>query len=157
MKRHQSLIPISRQHHAGLLTARLLQHGAPPYKGMPATPDARRAYILHFYEEHLQTHFALEEATAFLVAAAVSANLQQQAAQLQAEHRQLQELIQALPDITPAVLPDALHKVGQLLEQHIRQEERVFFEHLQQELTDAELQTLEKQVAQHLPKPGRGL
>ncbi|GAB3529230.1 hypothetical protein GCM10027443_08130 [Pontibacter brevis] len=150
MKRHQSLIPISRQHHGGLLTARLLQHGAPPYKGMPTTAVAKRDYVLQFYEEHLQPHFALEETTVFALAGTFSLNLKQQAQQLQAEHRQLEELIQALPQAADIALPDKLHEVGQLLEQHIRQEERVFFEQLQQELPEAELQRLEKQVEQHL-------
>ena len=150
MKRHQSLIPISRQHHGGLLTARLLQHGAPPYKGMPATAAAKRDYVLQFYEEHLQPHFKLEEATVFAFAGNVSDNLKQQAAHLQAEHQQLAELIQALPQATETALPDQLHEVGQLLEQHIRQEERVFFEQLQQELPEAGLQHLEEQVKQHL-------
>ena len=150
MKRHESLIPISRQHHGGLLTARLLQHGAPPYKGMPTTADAKRAYVLQFYEEHLQPHFALEETTVFALAAACAGDLEQQAVRLQAEHRQLEELIQALPRATAAALPDQLHEVGQLLEQHIRQEERVFFEQLQQEIPEDKLQLLQEQVMQHL-------
>ncbi|RDV13174.1 hemerythrin domain-containing protein [Pontibacter diazotrophicus] len=149
MKRHQSLQPISRQHHGGLLTARLLQHGAPPYKGMPTTHAAKREYVLQFYKEHLQPHFALEEATVFALAGAFSANLKQQAEQLQAEHRQLEELIKALPQTTDTALPDKLHEVGQLLERHIRQEERVFFEQLQQELPADKLRLLEEQVLQH--------
>ena len=150
MKRHQSLIPISRQHHGGLLTARLLQHGAPPYKGMPTTAAAKRDYVLQFYEEHLQPHFALEEATVFALACTFSDKLKQQVLRLKADHRQLEQLLGALPQVTAAALPDKLHEVGQLLEQHIRQEERVFFEQLQQELPDAELQRLEQQVEQYL-------
>ncbi|MFD3003223.1 hemerythrin domain-containing protein [Pontibacter toksunensis] len=150
MKRHQSLVPISRQHHGGLLTARLLQHGAPPYKGMPTTATAKREYVLQFYKEHLQPHFQLEETTVFALAITASDILAQQARQLQAEHRQLEQLIQALPEATDTALPDKLHEVGQLLEQHIRQEERVFFEQMQQELPKDELQRLEKQVKHHL-------
>jgi hemerythrin-like domain-containing protein len=150
MKRHQSLIPISRQHHEGLLAARLLQHGAPPYKGMPTTAAAKRDYILVLLQRHLKPHFTLEEATVFPLAASFSDTLRSQTEQLQAEHRQLEALIQALPQATDATLPDELHEVGQLLEQHIRQEERVFFEQVQQELPEEELQQLQVQVAQHL-------
>lgn len=150
MRRHESLIPISRQHHESLLAARLLQHGAPPYKGMPATPTAKRDYILVLLQKHLKPHFTLEEATVFPLAASFSEDLQRQTEQLQADHRQLEALIQALPQATEAALPDKLHEVGKLLEQHIRQEERVFFEQVQHELPADKLILLQEQVAQHL-------
>ncbi|MDX5422780.1 MAG: hemerythrin domain-containing protein [Hymenobacteraceae bacterium] len=151
MRRHESLIPISRQHHAGLLTARLLQHGAPPYKGMPTTLLAKRDYVLTFLQEHLLPHFRLEEETVFKLATEAAGELQQQAQALQGQHSQLQQLIRALPLATEATLPEKLHEVGILLEQHIRQEERVFFERLQQELPQDKLLLLQKLVEQHLP------
>ncbi|GAB3822566.1 hemerythrin domain-containing protein [Pontibacter rugosus] len=151
MKRHPSLVPISRQHHGGLLTARLLQHGAPPYKGMPTTPAAKRVYIINYLKEHLLAHFELEEQTVFILAAHTSEELKQQAAALQAAHHLLQQLILALPQAEENDLPDRLHEIGQLLEQHIRQEERVFFEKLQQELPEEKLQLLHRQVTQQLP------
>ncbi|MCX2739427.1 hemerythrin domain-containing protein [Pontibacter anaerobius] len=150
MKRHESLIPISRQHHGGLLTARLLQHGAPAYKGMPTTPAAKRDYVLAFLQEHLLPHFKLEEETVFILASDFSEELQQQAAALQAEHRKLEQLILALPAVDAANLPDRLDKVGKLLEQHIRQEERVFFEIVQQKLPGEKLRLLQQQVLRHL-------
>ena len=150
MKRHESLVPVSRQHHAGLLTARLLQKDAPPYKGMPTTPVAKRDYILEFLEEHLRPHFLLEEQTVFTTAANVSEALKEQAAALEKQHRQLEQLIPELRQVPEAALPDRLHEIGSLLEQHIRTEERVFFEALQQELPEEVLQNLKEQVAQHL-------
>ncbi|MEJ8803238.1 hemerythrin domain-containing protein [Pontibacter sp. H249] len=150
MKRHESIAPISRQHHSGLLTARLLQRGAPPYKGMPTTPEAKRDYTLTFLEQHLLPHFKLEENTVFRLAPQVSGELAQQTKQLQEQHQLLESLILALPDATQTELPDKLHKIGKLLEQHIRHEERVFFEQLQQELPDEKLQALQQLVQQHL-------
>jgi hypothetical protein len=35
MKRHEALIPLSRDHHGTLILARLLRSDAPPYKGLP--------------------------------------------------------------------------------------------------------------------------
>lgn len=150
MKRHESLAPISRQHHEGLLAARLLQHGAPPYKGMPTTAAAKREYILNLLQRHLKPHFTLEEATVFALAASFSEDLRQQTEELQAEHRQLETLIQALPHATEATLPDRLHEVGKLLEQHIRKEERVFFEQVQGDMSEQELQQLQELVARHM-------
>ncbi|MCC9166704.1 hemerythrin domain-containing protein [Pontibacter harenae] len=149
MKRHESIIPISRQHHGGLLTARLLQLDAPPYKGMPATAPAKRDYVLTFYEDHLQPHFLLEENTVFKLAYTLPA-LAQQAKDLEAQHRQLEQLIKELPQVSETALPESLDYVGKLLEKHIRQEERVFFEALQQELPPEELAKLQQLVLEHL-------
>ena len=150
MKRHESIAPISRQHHSGLLTARLLQLGAPPYKGMPTTPEDKRDYTLNFLQQHLLPHFKLEEDTVFKLAPEISEELAQQTQLLRDQHLQLERLIVALPDATQTELPDRLHKIGKLLEQHIRHEERVFFEQLQQELPDEKLQALQQMVQQHL-------
>ncbi|OKL42152.1 hemerythrin domain-containing protein [Pontibacter flavimaris] len=150
MKRHESLIPISRQHHGGLLTARLLQHGAPAYKGMPTALTAKRDYVVDFLQEHLLPHFKLEEETVFILAADYSEELKQQAQALQAEHRQLERLILALPGAEEAALPERLDAVGKLLEQHIRQEERVFFEIVQEKLPDEKLELLQQRVLEHL-------
>lgn len=150
MKRHDSLLPISRQHHGGLLTARLLQADAPPYKGMPTTPEGKRDYALTFLEEHLKPHFRLEEDTVFILARQVSEALRQQADQLEAEHQKLEQLIFALPPASDAILPEKLHEAGRLLEQHIRTEERIFFELLQQETSEDRLQVLQQQVRQHM-------
>ncbi|MHA6246854.1 hemerythrin domain-containing protein [Pontibacter sp. CAU 1760] len=139
MKRHLSLIPISRQHHGGLLTARLLQHDAPPYKGLPTTPNDKKDYLLRFYKEHLQPHFELEEQTVFAITDTLPDNLARLAAQLTAEHQQLTAFIRALPDASEAALPAQLHEIGVLLEQHIRTEEREFFEQLQQQLPEDRL------------------
>ncbi|MFD2248442.1 hemerythrin domain-containing protein [Pontibacter ruber] len=150
MKRHDSLAPVSRQHHSGLLTARLLQADAPAYKGMPTTPAGKRDYAVNFLEEHLRPHFRLEEETVFILARQVSEELRKQADQLEAEHRQLEQLILTLPEASEIILPEKLHETGKLLEQHIRTEERIFFELLQQEVPEEKLQVLQQQVRQHL-------
>ena len=150
MKRHKSIVPISRQHHSGLLTARLLQHGAPPYKGMPTTPEDKRNYALNFLREHLLPHFKLEENTVFVLAPQISEELAKQTKLLQEQHQQLENLIVALPDATRVDLPDKLHKIGKLLEQHIRHEERVYFEELQKKLSEEELNELQLLVMKHL-------
>ena len=150
MRRHESLAPISRQHQEGLLAARLLQHGAPAFKGMATTPAGKRDHILDLLQRHLKPHFKLEEETVFTLAAALSEDLRRQTEELQTEHRQLEALILALPQAAEASLPDKLHEVGKLLEQHIRKEERVFFEQVQGDMTEQELQQLQEMVALHL-------
>ncbi|AKD02397.1 Hemerythrin-like domain-containing protein [Pontibacter korlensis] len=117
---------------------------------MPTTPATKRDYVLDFLKEHLLPHFKLEEQTVFILAADTSEELRQQAIHLQSEHRKLEQFILALPKATDAELPVKLDEVGKMLEQHIRQEERVFFEALQQELPEEKLQELQQQVLEQL-------
>lgn len=84
------------------------------------------------------------------MATAFSEHLAKQVVKLCSEHKQLEGLMLALPEVKEENLSQKLHEIGQLLEQHIRQEERVFFEQLQQELPEAELRLLQEQVAGHL-------
>ena len=61
MKRHESLAPLSREHHAALLLAQLLKKNAAAYKGMPADTPGKILYAAEFYSSHLIAHFDDEE------------------------------------------------------------------------------------------------
>ncbi len=149
MKRHPSLIPLSRQHHEGLLTARLLQQDAPPYKGLPQDPNGKKQYYLDFYRLHLQPHIQLEERVLFLFVQGRHAELDDIIGELQQEHQQLHDLTADLRH--QSSLPQQLDAVGKILESHIRKEERVFFERLQELLSEHDLQELHRQLQLALP------
>ncbi|MEO5967208.1 MAG: hypothetical protein ABIP68_03280, partial [Ferruginibacter sp.] len=61
MKRHESIAPLSREHHANLILAQLLKSDVADYKGMPTEPLEKRAYALNKYNEGIKEHFAKEE------------------------------------------------------------------------------------------------
>jgi iron-sulfur cluster repair protein YtfE (RIC family) len=146
MKRHQSLVSLSRQHHQGLITARLLQLDAPPYKGLPSEPTGKKHYYLDFYRLHLQPHIQLEERVLFPFLGGKGPELAQLINELSQEHHQIHELTAGLR--SEQDLPLLLHQIGSLLEQHIRKEERIFFERIQQLLPEDDLRDLQQQVEQ---------
>ncbi len=61
MKRHEALIPLSREHHGALLLAQVLKSDVPDYKGMPTLPAEKAAYALETFTNTLQPHFKKEE------------------------------------------------------------------------------------------------
>ncbi len=124
MKRHESLIPLSREHHGALILARLLQTGAPAYKGLPADPAGKAHYALRFYEDELAQHFIQEEKIISVVKD-INPRLDSMLREMAEEHVILRGLFSQLKD--PADLSAHLDQLGKSLEKHVRKEEREIF------------------------------
>jgi len=124
MTRHPSLVPLSREHHGALILARLLQKGAPAYKGLPEDTAGKAAYATQFYQDELIPHFEEEEKMLKLVSG-VKGTLDSMIQIITGEHRNLTAGFLAIPEHTD--LPNHLHKLGKALEAHVRKEERELF------------------------------
>ncbi|SKB29909.1 hemerythrin domain-containing protein [Daejeonella lutea] len=124
MKRHESLAPLSREHHGALILARLLQKGAPAYKGLPADPAGKARYALQFYENELTQHFIYEEKMV-PVLKDINPKLDDMLREMSEEHVILRELFSQLNN--PKDLSAQLDKLGKALEKHVRKEEREIF------------------------------
>ena len=61
MKRHKSLIPLSQDHHNGLMLAQLLKEGAPEYRGLPKDTDGKVNYLNRNLKQELGPHFENED------------------------------------------------------------------------------------------------
>ena len=61
MKRHKALIPLSHDHHHGLLLPQLIKKNAPDYKGLPKDLEGKINYTLETYNSSLKNHFDDEE------------------------------------------------------------------------------------------------
>lgn len=140
MKRHPALIELSRDHHKGLLLAQLMKKDAPPYKGLPTDPAGKCAYFHAEFEVKLKAHFEEEEKILFPNVSSASVEIKQLCEELIEEHQQLYTLKTQLnpekPDTT------IMHEAGRLLEQHIRKEERVLFQKIQETLSKDALNEL---------------
>ena len=151
LKRHAALIPLSRDHHFALMQALSLirSHGA----STAARREVAEAFLA-YYEEELVGHMADEEAA--LVPAA-SSILGEEAGRLLAEHEDLRarsaELQRSLSD--DALLQEQLPALGQRLHDHVRFEERVFFERVQERLTAEALEDLGRAIEAHREARGR--
>lgn len=139
MKRHRSLHPLTHDHHHALVHAHRLMKAALPDAEMPrATIDAFFAFI----ETKLRAHFEAEEAilgpptraAGDIIAIGLLDRMFE-------EHREFWALLAKLADDVKAEhLPVArMTEVGEMLEAHVRFEERELFPVLEQALPEDEL------------------
>jgi iron-sulfur cluster repair protein YtfE (RIC family) len=140
MKRHESLAPLSREHHEALILAQLLKKNAPIYKGLPQLPADKARHALAFFNSHLKNHFQQEEGMLDKVMHC-DRRIEEITREIIAEHEQLTLLFTSLADT--ADIEATMDELGRLLEQHIRKEERVLFPLIQELCPENILDALE--------------
>jgi len=140
MKRHLALINFSREHHNTLILAQILKKDGPNFKDLPADDEGKRTYTLSFYKKEMAVHFRQEEEILFAFVYKQSDLLKEETALLIDEHKKIKNLIHQLP--TTGNLAKVLDKIGMLLEKHIRFEERVYFQKVQEIFSEKELDEL---------------
>jgi len=145
MKRHPSLYTLSHDHHQGLILAQQLKKGAPQYKGMPSTLKDKKDYIISFYNTELVKHFQDEEEILFPAVKNKNDYLDKKIAEIISEHRKMETLIRDLEKTDQ--LENVLDEFGQLLEKHIRKEERELFIEIEKILSDDELRIISEKVS----------
>ncbi|PTN13174.1 hemerythrin domain-containing protein [Nitrosomonas aestuarii] len=139
MKRAAALKALSMDHHYGLVLARKAKMAASGEKTQNSEKQQIWTELLAHAKSVLISHFVIEES---YLAAALKAlndpNVDQLVDQLYAEHETLRQLL------SPNTVRDTanLKMLGELLEQHIRFEERELFEIAQMKLDDQTLQTI---------------
>lgn len=141
MKRHPALIPLSHDHHHGLLLAQLIKKNAPEYKGMPNDIEGKVKYVQNAWENELTKHFEHEEKILFPISRGKDEEVDKLIDEIIQEHALIKKIVESLSDKTGIV--DKLDKLGRTLENHIRKEERVLFLKIQEVLSDIELKRLE--------------
>ncbi|NOK59499.1 MAG: hemerythrin domain-containing protein [Chloroflexi bacterium AL-W] len=140
MKRHPSLVPLSREHQRGLFLAQALKRGIPRFKDLPTTVDGKREYALSVYKALLQHHFHVEEIILFPAIRGRNIEIDTLINELLQEHQQMHTLFQTLHNTSD--LETLLHELGLLLESHIRKEERQLFERVQVVIDKEQLHAL---------------
>lgn len=149
MKRHPSLVPLSRDHHHGLVMARRLILGGPstPRDDWPLAPEEQARRLVAFYESDLRPHFEAEEAQVFPLAAERLTDGPARVEALIAQHRTMAGMIEALRGDPRSDSPKRLTAFGELLRDHIHDEERILFEQMQTECDQEELEALGVRLA----------
>lgn len=133
MKRDPALIPLSHDHQHGLAVAYVLRHDD--------DLAAARERFLAFYAEEGRRHFEIEEQVLLEVIADVIAPTDPDVARVYEEHAELRSRVEkmALESEPP---PDLIRETGDLLEGHIRHEERTLFPRIEAELDEERLAEL---------------
>ena len=144
MKRHKSLIFISHDHYHGLQLGQLIKKNAPQLKNLPNDIEGKKNYTINFYENDLLHHFYLEENIILPAVKGRNKEIDKLFNELINEHREIEKTVESLKENTN--IEDKLDKLGTLLQEHIRKEERILFEKIQKELSEEELQKLEEEL-----------
>ena len=137
MKRHPALHNLSHDHHQGLILAQQLKKGAPQYKGMPSTPEDKKQYTISFYNSDLVKHFSDEEKILFPAVRSVNNELDKLIEEIISEHRKMEVLVEKLEKTNQ--LENVMDELGNILELHIRKEERKLFPTIQEIFSEEEL------------------
>ena len=128
MKRAPELRYLSDHHHQGLVQARRLRRAA---TGEERTaPKETAEAFLKFWQEETTAHFREEEEVLLPILARYGGGAGRgPVAQMLAQHAQIRGLVMELSDEARkgVVKPETLEGLGELLETHIRLEEREVF------------------------------
>lgn len=125
MKRHEALKQLSRDHHFGLLLCWKLKSGIKK----EVSVERMAKYIRVFYEHNLKPHFAEEEETIFKILGEQDPLI----AEAIREHRIFANWIDKINDVSQ------IQDFYELLEKHIRTEERQIFPAIEEAATDEQL------------------
>jgi iron-sulfur cluster repair protein YtfE (RIC family) len=126
MKRHDSLVPLSRDHHEALMLCLRIHRGLPARGGDLEWVASKARQVAAFFESHLVRHFRSEEEGVFPKLKGIE-DASVLIAELLSEHRRLEKLVEALRDCKREETASLLSNFADLLESHIRKEERVLF------------------------------
>ncbi len=129
MKRHDALVQLSRDHHFGLLLCWKLKEGLKK----EIAPERMANYIRLFYQHNLAPHFDEEEQTIFKILGEQHPLISEAISQ----HREMEDRVKS--KLNNAQEIEAFRN---LLELHIRTEERQIFPEIEKQATEEQLQLL---------------
>ena len=144
MKRHVSLIPLSHDHHDGLVVAQnlILGRSKAPRSTWPTDRQQQVDRLIDFFRSHFEKHFTAEEQHVFPVAEQQLEDGSDLVGQLRADHEEMRACIQGFAVDPVSDLDRRLAAFGERLKDHIQQEERVLFERMQAELAPDTLEAI---------------
>jgi septum formation inhibitor MinC len=136
MKRHPYLQPLSRHHHHALVAVLLVK------KGIQKKADltVMQRFIKVLFEEEIQIHFRLEEERLLLVMAEESEVCEY----ILNEHAELRQLY--LEATSEDANTETIQAFAILLEQHIRNEERIYFPLFEQRIRSLPQECLQPDI-----------
>ena len=137
LRRHRTLQPLSREHHHGLLLCWKIRNGL--RRGVAV--ERIKKYCDVFFESQLLPHFELEETHLFPLLGTNHKLFKKGIKQ----HQQLELLFRK------SASGEILIKIADLLEEHIRFEERQIFGEVQKIATPGELEKLSEVHSEYEP------
>jgi hemerythrin-like domain-containing protein len=151
MRRHSAFIPLSREHHDGLLLAARLQQGHKALlKLWSHDLNWQAEYIEKFFNDNLERHFQVEENILFPVAHSTISDRAVLVQHLLDEHKYMTSMIEYFRHPNQIDLAKTLKSFGKTLEDHIHSEERELFPICEQNIPAEKLAELGKSIKHYL-------
>lgn len=144
--RHPSLVPLSHDHHHGLaLALRCRKQALGQLKPMGAEGLRERAReFREFFTQNLVNHFRAEEEALF---PELSARVPESGEMIELLRREHKKIRSAIPELEKETgLGKLIFDLGDLLEQHIRKEERELFPLFEEHLDRFDVETVGERI-----------
>ncbi len=138
--RNEHIKKLSQQHHFSLLFCWKIRQGLK----MNVAMERIRKYVQYFWQQHLQPHFREEENILF---APMKDNQVKRAIN---EHRCIKLHIEGLEN-SENTGRKALAKIADMVDEHVRYEERQLFPHLERKLSKEQLENIGNLIQKHHP------
>jgi iron-sulfur cluster repair protein YtfE (RIC family) len=150
--RHPSLIPLSYDHHHGLaLALRCRKQALGQIKPLGSEGlRARAKEFLAFYANNLVAHFRAEEEILFPLLRSVTPESNELIDELVRDHEQIRQATTRLEN--DVGLAKLVFDLGDLLERHIRKEERELFPLFEERVKAADAEALGEELKRRLEK-----
>ena len=148
-KRHPSLIPLSHDHHHGLVLAFRLREGLPHSQKPVDSPQEQAEDAVRFFRDNLVIHFRAEEEALFPAIRTYLPHTATILDTLTAEHGEMRTQVANLAHTSSdeVLLQTKLKAFGDVLERHIRREERELFPLYEANIPEAEATRIGREIA----------
>src|SRR5215203_922829 len=136
IKGNQHIVPLSKDHHFTLLFCWKIR------QGLKKQIEAQRMnnYVRYFFKAHMEPHFQHEEQILF-----TTVNNEKVKKALN-DHQDIRNLISQVLQSSNEAGSALLSKLANTVEAHVRYEERELFPHLENVLTDVQLQLVGEEL-----------
>jgi hemerythrin-like domain-containing protein len=136
LKRNESIKKFSRDHHLGLLFCWKIR------QGLKAGVALNRVckYVAYFWQQHLQSHIKDEEKILF------SQLKDRRVQKALNEHKLISAQVQDVINDLKNNKRKSLTKLADMVDDHIRYEERILFHHLEVKLNKDQLENIGTQI-----------
>ena len=136
LKRNENLVKLSRDHHAGLLFCWKIRQGVKYH----IETSRMIKYVKYFWDHHFASHFKEEEE--FLFAPFRDEEVQKALD----DHQKIKTFVEKVGVSGMESEDDILLELADTIDDHIRYEERVLFPHLQERLSEQQLELIGEQI-----------
>jgi hemerythrin-like domain-containing protein len=143
LRRNENIIPFSKDHHTTLLFCWKLKQGVK----LGADVAVMKNYVKYFWKDHMEPHFREEEELLF---APLVDEMVQKAI---SEHHQIKQQVEKVLIEEGVAAINDLSLLSDMVDDHVRYEERQLFPHLEQALSHDELTSIGRELAtkMHIP------